>query len=100
MNIVGKFREIYKDDSLPSIKDSIQNKSISEKERILHYLKSAKKGAFSPGNIKDVITGEKISGEFCCYSDGEYAWRSDIIYYVEKYNLKLDSDFIKHILQS
>ena len=100
MNIVGKFKEIYNDDSLPSIKDLIQDESFDEKDRVLLYLKNAKKGAISPGNIKDVITGEKISGEFCCYNDGEYAWRSDVIYYVEKYNLKLDANFIKHILRS
>ena len=31
-------------------------------------------------------------------TDGKYAWRSDVIYYVEKYNMSLLNDFIKHVL--
>lgn len=30
--------------------------------------------------------------------DDKYAWRSDLIYYFEKYNLKLDDDFIAHVM--
>lgn len=33
------------------------------------------------------------------YNDGEYAWRSDIIYYVEKYNMRLEEDFVNKVLK-
>ena len=98
MVVIGKCREIYKDDSLPSIKELIQSTPIKGKKTVLEYLKSGKKGAVAPGKVVDIISNEPISGEFCCYSDGKFGWRSDTIYYFEKYNMMLDDDFIKHVL--
>jgi len=32
-------------------------------------------------------------------NDGKYTWRSDVIYYFEKYNLKLPDEFVKEVLK-
>lgn len=96
---VDRFKEIYKDDSLPSIYDFIGEKTYKDKDLVLRYLKSGKKGAVAPAKIKDVITKEYIDIELCCYTDGYYAWRSDLIYYVDKYNLKLQDNFVNYIKQ-
>jgi len=32
-------------------------------------------------------------------SDGKYQWRSDIIYYVEKYDLELPEEFVNYVLE-
>ena len=53
----------------------------------------------APGRALDVISGEKIDRTLCMYNDGEYAWRSDIIYYVEKYNMRLEEDFVNKVLK-
>ena len=97
MTIIGKIKEVYKDNSLLSIKELIQENPIEGKEQILKYLRNGKKGAYAPSKMIDVISGEVIPGELCCYSDGEYGWRSDTIYYFEKYNLKLEEEFIKSL---
>ncbi len=102
MLTIGKFKEAfqqaYKDTDLPSIKALISSEPISMKEKVLDYLKSAKIVAVSPSIPRDVITQERIPGDFCYYSDGKYSWRSDTIYYFEKYNLKLEDEFIQHVL--
>ena len=98
MLVIGKCKEVYKDNNLPSIKDLIQSEPIKNKEIVLQYLKNGKKGAVAAGRAFDFISGETIPGELFCYSDGEYGWRSDTIYYFEKYNLKLDEAFIQHIV--
>ncbi len=96
---VDRFKEIYKDDLLPSIYDFIGEKPYKDKDLVLKYLKSGKKSAVAPAKVKDVITNEYINIELCCYTDGLYAWRSDLIYYVDKYNLKLQDDFVDYIKQ-
>ena len=97
MIILGKVKEIYKDNSLPSIRDIIAEKPPVYKEQILKYLKNGKRGAVAVGYANDVITGERIPGELYCLSDDEYGWRSDTIYYFEKYNMALDPEFIKKV---
>ncbi|MDR0840009.1 MAG: hypothetical protein LBN26_01290 [Christensenellaceae bacterium] len=32
------------------------------------------------------------------YDDGTYAWRTDIIYYFDKYDLELPDAFVQHVL--
>ena len=98
MLAVDRYKEFYKDDNLPSIKESICETPVEGKGKILNYLKKWEKGAVAPGKSFDIFTGEQIPGELCCYTDGEYVWRSDTIYYFEKYNLKLCDGLIKKII--
>lgn len=98
MIVIGKTREIYKDKDLPTIKSLISKEPIENKAKILEYLKKGKVTAAATGTAKDIITGKTIDEPFCMFTDGVYAWRSDTIYYVDKYNLKLEDEFIKHAL--
>lgn len=96
--VIGKCRELYKDSGLPSINDIISDTPIPRKEEVLRYLKKGKKGAVASGIATDVIANKPIPGELCCYTDGIFGWRSDTIYYFEKYNLQLDEDFLRKVL--
>ncbi len=87
MIILGEYKEIFSDDSLPSIKEFISETPFEHKGEVLKYLKSKEPNAVAPGRATDVFTGEVIPTVFACYTDGKYAWRSDLIYYVERYNL-------------
>lgn len=73
-------------------------KKMKNKAAILDYLRKGKVTAASPARIVDVISGEKIGSSLKMLEDDKYAWRSDLIYYFEKYNLKLDDDFIAHVM--
>ena len=98
MIIIGKYYEIYNDKSLPSVKNNI-NIKLENKEIILRYMKKIKPSSSSPAIVKDVITGEKLSIPLECSNDGVFAWRSDVLYYFEKYDLRLPNDFIQYVLE-
>lgn len=98
MHTIGKYKEIYNDNNLPSIYENISDTPIKHKKEILDYLKSGKITAVAPSCIKDIISGKAIKRELMMMNDGKYAWRSDLIYYFEKYNLKLPDKFVKEVL--
>lgn len=99
MIVIGKFRENYHDNSLPSIAELVSDTPIQNKNDVLRYLHKGKITSCSPARIRDIFTNEVMNIPLNCMTDGVYAWRSDVIYYFEKYNLKLDDDFIYHVLK-
>ena len=99
MIVIGKFRETHNKDEYPSILTAIHDEPPKDKAKILRYLKSGKVGAMSPGYLYDRVNSEIILRNPTCYNDGTYAWRSDLIYYYEKYNVDLPEDFINHVLK-
>ena len=82
----------------PSIKDFFQPKKYEEQDKIIEYLKNGKCTMASPGRAIDVFTGEVIDMNVMYMNDGKYSWTSVLIYYVEKYNLRLPLEFEKHVL--
>ena len=46
------------------------------------------------------ITKEQFYKANNAHSDGVYQWYEDEIYHFEKYNLKLNDDFIQHVLSN
>ena len=54
----------------------------------------------SSARIIDRVTGKQV--ENICriiYNDGEYEWRSEEVYLIEKYNMKVSDEFINHVLE-
>lgn len=99
MHTIGKYKEIYNDNNLPSIYENISETPIKRKKEILDHLKSGEISAVAPSYIKDIISGKAINQELMMINDGKYTWRSDVIYYFEKYNLKLPDEFVKEVLK-
>ena len=97
MKMVGETREIYHDDQYPSILDLI-NKPIREKEKVLSYMRKGHIDAVAPARLRDVINPENKIPDLFLMSDGTYGWRSDVIYYVEKYDMALPDEFVQHVL--
>lgn len=96
--VIGQLREIYKDDKYPSIRDLI-NKPIRDKKKIIEYLKGCKIEAVAPAIVTDLINPEIKFTELRLMTDGKYSWRSDVIYYFEKYDMELPEEFIQHALK-
>ncbi len=87
--------------NLPSMKDHFEREPYEGKDRIINYLRhNGKSGYAKPGRITDKITGEVISFEEKGYSDGEYSWLESLVYYVEKYNLRLLREFEEKVLNN
>ena len=97
MIVIGRIME-NNGAAYPSIKSMI-NKPIRNKKAVLDYMKRAKVVAASPAILIDVISNRPINSELLCYSDGKYGWRSDVIYYVDKYDMQLPDEFIDHALR-
>lgn len=99
MIVIGKFKENYNDDRLPSIFSAIHDEPPEGKEKILRYMKGGRKGAVAPGYLHDRVANAAIITPVS-YNDGVYAWRSDVVFYFEHYNIDLPDDFIRHVLKN
>lgn len=99
MKNVVEFKEINGDE-YPSVCSLISTVEDTYKNEIVDYLRKGKHIAESPARLTDYITGQPIGIHLSMQSDGQYFWRSDIVYYYEKYNIKLNDDFVAHVLNS
>lgn len=97
MKDIVEFREIHGNSypSITSLTSDIQDKN---KHFIVEYLKNGKHIAESPAKAVDLVTGESLGIPLSMQSDGKYWWRSDVAYYYEKYNIKLNDDFVKYVI--
>ncbi|MDD3222511.1 MAG: hypothetical protein EOM34_09120 [Clostridia bacterium] len=102
MKPVGLYAELVKCDSLdlPSIYDYISDEAYDGKEKIVSYLKNGIEDCVAPGRALDCFNGEVIENKLCGMNDGEFCWQSDLLYYVEKYNLRLEKEFEKKVLSN
>lgn len=98
MKELGIYRELTDNDSDPSIQDFISPVPHPYKRDILAYLRNERFViAVSSNTKKDIITNESMPIELIAYSDGEYSWYSDLVYYFNKYNLLLPEEFLHQI---
>lgn len=99
-NLFDKF--IVDDDitelSKENFKKIISEKAIKHKDVILQYLKKFPYSAYTSQPVVDVFTNEKLEFVDNGFSDGVYLWYKSQIYHFEKYNLKLNDDFIEYVL--
>ena len=94
---VGWFSEISQVLDSKPITDYITDKIQYDREEVLQYLRSFRRIAFCPKRVHDLITGNEIATHFNIFCDGEYSWPDYLIYYVEKYNIRLPEDFLDKI---
>lgn len=100
MKIIGEFQEMYNNkygELLPKFKSMVTVYNDDEKQFILNYLKSGTVISAAAGTAKDVLTNEKIPGEWLLLTDGVFSWGTDTIYYFEKYNIDLGRDFLDYL---
>jgi hypothetical protein len=99
---VGVFRELTDDPTeqktLPSITEAISESPQEHEEKIVAYLRNGiclgARGCY----VADVLDpSSKVPLNAHLYTDGTYLWTLDIAHYVEKYHLRLLSDFVAHM---
>ena len=98
MVTIGEYKEIYNDQTMPSIRDFVSAEEWNGKNDLLKFLANGKVIATAAGRAVDVFTGDIIPGELVFMTSGDYGWRSDLIYYVSKYNLKPSGGLVNKIL--
>lgn len=93
------YDEFGPDMGFPSLKDSFYESEYEGQSKVIDYLKSGKVSMVGMGRSYDVVTGEEFEHEKLYMNDGVYRWNSALIYYVEKYNLKLPDKFIRYVIE-
>ena len=97
MKKIADVKEITHNENHPSIIYAISPHDNVCKEKILAYLKSGEIILKADEKFVDAINLKEIEHTPLCYCDGEYEWSTEEIYYVEKYNLCLNKDFLLKI---
>lgn len=73
--------------------------AIKDKTQILKYLQSFNEpSAYTSQPVIDKFTGKELERVNNAFSDGVYTWYVSEIYHFEKYNLKLNDDFVEYVL--
>lgn len=80
-----------------SLLDYLEKEPIDNKEKILDYLKTGKDNGIRCSVVYDYVKDESMSETIKLFTDGEFNWDSEEIYHFEKYNLRLNEDFIKKV---
>lgn len=93
MKFITDYKELGGNQNI-SLLDHVEKEPIENKEKILDYLKRGKDNGIRCSVIYDYVKDESLSETVKLFTDGEYNWDSEEIYHFEKYNIKLNEDFI------
>lgn len=67
------------------------------RKKAIKYLRSGRAIVLSLGAAYDIFDESKIAGTPSIFTDGIWAWKNSIIYYLENYNLELPNEFLIHM---
>lgn len=73
------------------------SKKYAGQDEIINYMKSAVVYGARPEVLYDVFSSDRIPYESLVMTDGYFKWSSELLYYVEKYNLVLPKEFIDRV---
>lgn len=93
----GFYKEMpYGNQSDPSIMQFIRERGEIDEDKIYQYLKKGIVLVACGGIVKDIINPDNgIAGCPSILTDGIWVWPGDLAYYVKRYHLELDKDFIQ-----
>ncbi len=96
--LICNYKEIHQNKNM-SLLDNI-NFKVERKNEILRYLKNEE---FYDGvrcsTLKDFVKKENTHLPTYAYFDGEYFWNDEEIYHFENYDMRLNEEFIAHVLK-
>lgn len=97
---LAHYRELTKDETHPSLKDHLEQAEYPNQAVILYYLKHERFLEFeAPGARFDPLSpGVQVGKTLALYNDKDYCWTSDIVFLVERYNLRLPKEFERHVI--
>jgi hypothetical protein len=80
-----------------SIIEFLQNDPVIDEDKVTKYLNAGKTIISMMQWLSDVIDKQTSIGPCGYKTDGIWIWRSDLSYYVSKYHLKLNDEFLQYI---
>ena len=79
--------------------ERMDTEALHDKTAVLKFMRTHKPVAAAAGFFTDVVTGETVHDcDWCAYEDGEWEWDDCDTYHVEKYDLKLNPEFVEYAL--
>ena len=99
MLFLGKYDELAPGEGCPSMRENFEATPYSTKDQVLRYLRTGKVHLATAARIIDVYSGEKTNLILLHMNDGEYSWTTKIIYYIDRYNLRLPEVVERNILR-
>ncbi len=97
MKEICAYREITEKPTDPPVTSGIHF-FCEEKQVVLNYLKQHEPEVVQAHAMKDYVNGHNLIESVECFTDGEYFWTNEETYLFEKYDLKLNDDFIEYVL--
>jgi len=96
---VGFFKELgFNASQKPSLMASISEEPHKDKEKIIKYLESGVLFMARGGFEMDVINpSDEIIGHGHIMTDGVWEWQDILAYYVRRYNVVLDEEFLRYM---
>lgn len=88
--VIGLYRE---ENGEVEFKYRFAKEEYKGKDNIINYMKNAIIYGARPEVLYDTFTNEQIPYESLLMTDGNFRWSSELLYYVEKYNLILPKNF-------
>lgn len=99
MKFIAEIKEFSENSNNPDLSTMI-NFPLKDKSVILRFLKSFKPIAVMAHSTKDYIKNISNNDEsVSLFNSDEWFWTNEIIYHFEKYNLKLNDNFIEYVLK-
>lgn len=95
MKCVGFFNE-YECNGLYSLKE-LKKRKRSNDVKIVDYIKNGFPYVCAAHICYDVFDNQTSIGGYKILTDGLYIWPNYFGYYIEKYNIAVDDDFLEHI---
>lgn len=94
MKTVSAWQDFVK---APEKENNIFN-GAEKKQALLNYLKSAPVYAAAAGMVFDEISVKQTDIPLLAYEKDGFLWDSRDIYYFDKYNMRLNDEFVTHVL--
>jgi hypothetical protein len=94
----GFFQEMPDAEAIEFLRGHKADEPRPNEEKILRYLRNGRELMAMTGLGRDLLSdSQQIIGPLMVFTDGEWAWTSDLIYYVHKYHIDVDADFIRRM---
>jgi len=99
LKLVGNYKELpHGDKQGESLYGLISTVPCLNEYKIINYLKAGKVFSTSTSLAYDALSKDEIIiGGLSMLTDNVWGWASDLAYYVEKYHISIDRDFVRHM---
>lgn len=100
MNYNRIFTGVIEEIGIDDFRNKINFPLGENKKKILDYMRKFPPVAFTSAPVYDKFSGEIVFEANNMHFDGIFAWFESEIYHFEKYDLKLNDDFIDQVLNN